>query len=499
MEKTLSSPGDGSDRAAVVRRATRLFLSAYAVMNLYENVMIGLLRRKNLSNFFKDTLSQSSLRIAGFIASFSTIYRVLLSQLRLRLPSSIPPSTESRPANPRSKSSLILQQRPRLRRILRKIAASPYFAPLVAGTVASSSMLIESSGERRVSIAIYALSRAVQSLYLAACNKGVMPAPLREGRWWFGGHLLFGIANAQLLHSFVYNPDTFPASYSSFILKYSSAYLPSLPPSYPPSTPWPTPREVVDAIASSSRSRYPSFSSPLLHPDSANNFRPDAIVARVLPILAGAHPGHSRLVCAFLHPEETSCWKVFDGFVRAEFKAVTKFFAAFAAFGILIRHKKFLKDPEEGVFKGILATLTNSAFLSLALGTAWGTICLFQQYLPSNFIPTKRFYLQGFLAGLWVSLVTIGGNASRATDLGMYSARLAVNCAWKVATKNKAVKGLKNGEVLYFAAAMGVLMSLYEVQPKAIGSGFVRSALAKMAGKSASDEEQGRSLSVLKK
>lgn len=70
---------------------------------------------------------------------------------------------------------------------------------------------------------------------------------------------------------------------------------------------------------------------------------------------------------------------------------------------------------------------------------------------------------QGFLAGLWVSLLTIGGNASRATDLGMYSARLAVNCAWKVATQKKAVKGVKNGEVLYFAAAMGVLMSLYEV------------------------------------
>lgn len=142
----------------------------------------------------------------------------------------------------------------------------------------------------------------------------------------------------------MYNPDSFPASYSSFILKYSSAYLPSLPASYPPSTPWPTPRQIVDSIASSSRSRYPSFSSPLLHPDSANNLRPDAIVAQVLPILAGAHPGHSNLVCAFLHPEETSCWNVFNGFVRAEFKAVMKFFAAFAAFGSLTRYKKFLKE-----------------------------------------------------------------------------------------------------------------------------------------------------------
>lgn len=145
----------------------------------------------SVSKFFKDTLSQSSLRIAGFIASFSTIYRVLRSQLRLRLPIPVSPSITIRPANARSKSSLILQQRTRMTRILRKVASSPYFAPFVAGTVASSSMLIESPGERRVTIAIYALSRAVQSLYLAACNTGVMPAPLREGRWWFGGHLLF--------------------------------------------------------------------------------------------------------------------------------------------------------------------------------------------------------------------------------------------------------------------------------------------------------------------
>lgn len=46
VRKIQGSATDGSDRAAVVRRATRLFISAYAVMNLYENVIIGLLRRK---------------------------------------------------------------------------------------------------------------------------------------------------------------------------------------------------------------------------------------------------------------------------------------------------------------------------------------------------------------------------------------------------------------------------------------------------------------------
>lgn len=107
--------------------------------------------------------------------------------------------------------------------------------------------------------------------------------------------------------------------------------------------------------------------------------------------------------------------------------------------------------------------MTSSAFLSLSIGTAWGTICAFQKYLPSSFLPTDRFYLQGFLAGLWVILVP----NSRASDLGWFSVRTALPTFWAVAMKNK--KGVvrkfkvRNGEVIYFGFSMGILMMLWEV------------------------------------
>lgn len=121
-------------------------------------------------------------------------------------------------------------------------------------------------------------------------------------------------------------------------------------------------------------------------------------------------------------------------------------------------------SPEGTIFKMALGTLTSSAFLSLSIGSAWSSICFFQHFLPNSFLPTKRFYLQvrcflsseltpklilclreqGFLAGLWVALVNVGSqDKGRATDLGIYTARLAIQCAWDVLVKSKKVKSIK--------------------------------------------------------
>lgn len=87
-----------------------------------------------------------------------------------------------------------------------------------------------------------------------------------------------------------------------------------------------------------------------------------------------------------------------------------------------------MHSPETAVSSALSSTITSAASLSLSIGTAWSTICLFQHYLPNNFIPTKRFYLQGFLAGLWSYILPV----QRATDLGMYTARMAIQTAWDV-------------------------------------------------------------------
>ncbi|ORY89796.1 hypothetical protein BCR35DRAFT_300285 [Leucosporidium creatinivorum] len=465
---------EGGHAATVSRSSTRLFALIYSLAALYE-FLLSLIRRKKFSTVLRSLSSLSALRLASAVSLYSTLYRLLLPSLSSFLPTLSPPASPS--------SSFPLSLTSLKRRTLNSNAVPPF----LAGVAASPALLLEGRGQRRVTIALYAFTRAVHGLVGVAGTKGWISKAMREGRWWWGGHLIFAASNAILLHSFVYTPTTFPPTYSSFILRFSSAYLPSPSSSSSSRTTWPTPRALVDGIATSSRLHYPAFISPLLHPSSKKGFVVDVegAGARALdairPVLDDrAHPGHSRLTCAFLHPEEVGCWEVFARFVKGEFKGASKFFGALAVLGTLTRWKKFLREPEEGIYRALLSTITSSAFLSLSLGTAWSTICFFQHYLPGHFIPTKRFYLQGFLAGLWVRLV----GAQRSTDLGLYSARLAIQCAWDVLVQKGRVQNIRNGEVLYFGLSMGVLLALHEANPEALQSKLVRSALRRVGGPS---------------
>lgn len=166
---------------SVSRRALRLFLLAYGVTNCYENILIGILKRKRPSQFLRDIPSLSALRLAAFISSYSAIYRLSLSHLR-RITSFVPFSPPSSPST---------LSRPRIRATLVEVLRSQGLAPFVAALVAAPTMLIERGGKRRTSIAVYVLTRALQTQWGALVAKGVVPRALREGRWWWGGHLIF--------------------------------------------------------------------------------------------------------------------------------------------------------------------------------------------------------------------------------------------------------------------------------------------------------------------
>lgn len=68
-------------------------------------------------------------------------------------------------------------------------------------------------------------------------------------------------------------------------------------------------------------------------------------------------------------------------------------------------------------------------------------------------------------------------------DLALYSARLASQTLWKIAVKKGLVRSIKNGEVLYFAASMSILMALYETDVSTIPTGIVQTALGRISGK----------------
>lgn len=118
-----------------------------------------------------------------------------------------------------------------------------------------------------------------------------------------------------------------------------------------------------------------------------------------------------------------------------------------------------------------------SLFVTGAIGTSWGSICLFQNILPRRVLPTQRFFLGGALGGLWAFLERKGGRSNF-----LYSARLSIDSLWKVGVKHGWWRGVKNGDVLLFVASLAVIQGVYEVDPKAIDSGVIRKSLGMLRG-----------------
>jgi hypothetical protein len=89
------------------------------------------------------------------------------------------------------------------------------FAPAIGASLAGLALGIYPSKQMRVSIAIYALFRALEFGW-NVCEKdgliwGVRNGKNRERPWWFGSWMLQPFAFGQLFHAAVFDPDCFPS------------------------------------------------------------------------------------------------------------------------------------------------------------------------------------------------------------------------------------------------------------------------------------------------
>lgn len=136
------------------------------------------LHSSRLSTLLRSLGSISALRLASAVSLYSTIYRLLLPRLSALLPSLSP----SRVTTKRAVSLSGAQ---------RKFFESPALPPFLAAVAASPAMLLEGRGQRRVTIALYALTRALHGMLGVAGSKGLLTRGMKEGRWWWGGHIVF--------------------------------------------------------------------------------------------------------------------------------------------------------------------------------------------------------------------------------------------------------------------------------------------------------------------
>ncbi|EAT90765.2 hypothetical protein SNOG_02553 [Parastagonospora nodorum SN15] len=266
----------------------------------------------------------------------------------------------------------------------------------------------------RISVAIYVFTRALEFGYNHLEELGYS----RNTPSWFGSWLIMPVACGQLLHAFVFDRDCFPAAYGKLILNNSPEYIRKRPAHYPAHLPWPTATDIADNLAAISRQRWPPFVSPILFPTH-----------ETLPTSLAS-------MSAISSPAQSS-------------------------------HQ--VSGPKN--------ILRMTLFISGAIGTSWGSVCLFQHFLPRTLLPTQRWFFGGFLGGLWGFLERKKGRANF-----LYTARMSIDSLWKVGVKKGWWRGIKNGDVLLFVLSLATVNALYEISPQSVNSGVARKGLGVLRG-----------------
>jgi hypothetical protein len=138
--------------------------------------------------------------------------------------------------------------------------------------------------------------------------------------------------------------------------------------------------------------------------------------------------------------------------------------------------KAILSQPMTSLNSISKRIIKMTAILSVAIGSAWGSVCLLNSNLPRSTLPTKRFFLSGALGGLPFLFL---GN-SRSTFL--YFFRTAIDSAYKTGVKRGLWKGRRGGELLLFVLSWAMMGSILETNPEAVQGGGVRKGLSWMRG-----------------
>lgn len=194
---------------SISRRSIRLFLAAAGAGHLLETVLPTLLRRQSFRDALRNLRSTSPLRLALFLSTFSALYRYLNAVFAAVLPPftlqklpnrRLPPISRARSLSPEALSSeppeaessgTISSLRPHFRRGLLRALLSPSVPPFLAGVCAAPTILFESAGQRRVTIALYAFLRSLQYGYGALRDQEWWPDALKSTRWFWGSHIIF--------------------------------------------------------------------------------------------------------------------------------------------------------------------------------------------------------------------------------------------------------------------------------------------------------------------
>ncbi|KAI1323106.1 hypothetical protein F5Y16DRAFT_384678 [Xylariaceae sp. FL0255] len=467
-----SVPGKGdSHNVRAIRHALRIFVATGISAKTYELVLARIKGQKDAGApkkkqpFYKSPTLRLSLSLSTILLLYRLLYRFLT---RLRVTLLADTSAPFRQRNPRTSNTL----------------TSPY-APAVGASLAGLALGIYPAEQLRLTVMIAVMFRALEfgwnlledegliwGFRARAGGKGGMVK--RERPWWWGSWMLQPLAFGQLLHATVFDRESSPVGYVDFIWKNTSTYLHKAPRDLPAGVKWPGAWDIADNLAQMAKLNWPPFVSPTLFPDQPT--LPSSL-SSVAPLTSQAHPLITSLSCAMLHPADPSCLTTYLTFWVRSFPRMGRFFLVFYSILMLPRYKLLYNAPLHLLNRLLSRTLRLTTFATGAISTAWASICFFQTWLPRTFLPTQRFFLGGFLAGLWAFVERKEGRS-----VFLYSARTSVDSLWKVGVKRRWWRAMAGGDVWLFALALAITGVVYERDARAVREANVRKGISWLRG-----------------
>ncbi|KAB8233338.1 hypothetical protein BDV23DRAFT_154351 [Aspergillus alliaceus] len=439
---------------AALRASIRVFLVSGALLKLVEWILArirGDLSKKKPHTSF---LRSPNLRLSASLSLVLLLHRFLHRFfVRLRANLRTDDAQPFRNRNPRVSKALTSR-----------------YAPAVGASLAGFALGICPQNQLRLTAAIWTSTRSLEFLFNVIDGKGW----LENRPLWFGSWLLMPLSCAQLFHAFVFDREATPKWLGNIIFRLSRGYIHDRPEGLPAEFSWPGKEDVVDSLATVADLRWPAFVSPILHPGDLNTL-PSAVKS-ISPITGPAHPSISTLSCALLHPSSPSCGTAFLQNILLSVPRLARFLTTVTLALSVLKFKKLMANPITSANALSKKIITLTAVLSASVGSAWGSICLWNSLLPRSVLPTKRFFLSGALAGMPFAFL------ANSRSIFLYFFRAAVDSAWKTGVKRGLWKGWKGGDLFLVVLSWALLGSILESRPNAVQGPRIRKALAWMKG-----------------
>uniref|UniRef100_A0A0E0I121 Transmembrane protein 135 N-terminal domain-containing protein n=1 Tax=Oryza nivara TaxID=4536 RepID=A0A0E0I121_ORYNI len=313
-------------------------------------------------------------------------------------------------------------------------------------SVAGLAIVALDDSSRRRTLSLYLLARLAQCAYNSAKSKNRFH--FWGSHWRHGDALLFSLASAQVMYSFVMRPESLPKSYQDFIQKTG-----------------PVAEPVYKAVRDCCRGGHVDLiglSAYLANKKNSNLIN----LTKSPPIIP----------CSVIHPDRASCLAHNVSVSSSTFKKTFPlyFSLTFVPF-VVLRLQKFLESPAATCWRALVGAVRSTTFLSAFVTFFQAAICLHRK------VATKDHKLVYWFAGLMSGLSILLEKKARRAELALYVLPRAGDSLWYILINRHLLPNIKNAEVALFCMCMGGIMYFLEYEPDTMAPflrGLIRRFLA---------------------